>query len=48
VRPGSRHWFEHGQFPRFTALAFFNNPAGWEWPNFTGDPIAERFPAASA
>ncbi|APD47580.1 acireductone dioxygenase [Synechococcus sp. CS-602] len=43
VPAGSRHWFDMGSSPRFTALRFFNNPAGWV-ANFTGDPIAERFP----
>lgn len=43
VPAGSRHWFDMGSAPCFTALRFFNNPAGWV-ANFTGDPIAERFP----
>lgn len=43
VPAGTRHWFDMGSAPRFTALRFFNNPEGWV-ANFTGDPIAGRFP----
>jgi len=36
----------HGQFsPRFTALRFFNNPAGWV-AKLHGDPIASALPHA--
>jgi 1,2-dihydroxy-3-keto-5-methylthiopentene dioxygenase len=43
VPAGTRHWFDMGSAPRFTALRFFDNPNGWV-AQFTGDPIAERFP----
>jgi 1,2-dihydroxy-3-keto-5-methylthiopentene dioxygenase len=32
-----------GSAPQFTAIRFFDNPAGWV-AEFTGDPIADRFP----
>ncbi|MEB3199735.1 MAG: acireductone dioxygenase [Synechococcaceae cyanobacterium] len=43
VPAGTRHWFDMGPAPRFTAIRFFDNPDGWV-ARFTGDPIAERFP----
>jgi len=43
VPAGTRHWFDMGPEPRFCALRFFENPEGWV-AQFTGDPIAERFP----
>ena len=43
VPAGTRHWFDMGSSPRFTAIRFFNNPEGWV-AQFSGDPIAERFP----
>jgi 1,2-dihydroxy-3-keto-5-methylthiopentene dioxygenase len=43
VPAGTRHWFDMGSAPRFTAIRFFDNPAGWV-ASFTGDPIAERYP----
>jgi 1,2-dihydroxy-3-keto-5-methylthiopentene dioxygenase len=43
VPAGTRHWFDMGPAPSFTALRFFDNPEGWV-ARFTGDPIAERFP----
>ena len=43
VPAGTRHWFDMGPEPRFCALRFFNNTEGWV-AQFTGDPIAERFP----
>lgn len=44
VPAGTRHWFDMGPAPRFTAIRLFTNPAGWV-ARFTGDRIAERFPA---
>lgn len=44
IPAGTRHWFDMGLDPCFTAIRFFNRPEGWV-ANFTGDPIAERFPA---
>lgn len=43
VPAGTRHWFDMGAAPRFCALRFFNDPAGWV-AQFSGDPIAARFP----
>ena len=43
VPAGTKHWFDMGSAPHFTAIRFFDNPAGWV-AEFTGDPIAERFP----
>lgn len=43
VPAGTRHWFDMGREPCFTAIRFFDNPEGWV-AQFTGDPIAERFP----
>ena len=43
VPAGMRHWFDMGKAPRFTAMRFFRTPDGWVG-DFTGDPIAERFP----
>jgi 1,2-dihydroxy-3-keto-5-methylthiopentene dioxygenase len=43
VPDGTRHWFDMGAQPRFTAIRFFTRPDGWVG-SFTGDPIAERFP----
>ena len=39
----TRHWFDMGPNPAFTAIRLFNNPEGWA-ANFTGDDIASRFP----
>ena len=43
VPAGTRHWFDMGRAPRFTALRFFDNPEGWV-ARFTGDPIADFYP----
>jgi 1,2-dihydroxy-3-keto-5-methylthiopentene dioxygenase len=43
VPAGMRHWFDMGPRPRFTAIRFFRTPEGWIG-DFTGDPIADRFP----
>jgi len=43
VPAGTRHWFDMGSSPHFTAIRFFDNPEGWV-AQFTGDPIAGRFP----
>ncbi|MCT0198318.1 acireductone dioxygenase [Synechococcus sp. CS-1325] len=43
VPAGTRHWFDMGSAPRFTAIRFFDNPEGWV-ARFTEDPIAARFP----
>jgi 1,2-dihydroxy-3-keto-5-methylthiopentene dioxygenase len=43
VPAGTKHWFDMGAAPRFTAIRMFVNPDGWV-AQFTGDPIHERFP----
>ena len=43
VPADTRHWFDMGPNPAFTAIRLFNNPDGWV-ANFTGDKIASRFP----
>jgi len=43
VPAGTRHWFDMGSAPRFTAIRFFDNPEGWV-AQFTGDAIAKRYP----
>ncbi len=43
VPAGTRHWFDMGPNPKFTAIRLFNNPEGWV-AQFTGDDIADRFP----
>ena len=47
VPAGMRHWFDMGAAPSFTAMRFFRTPEGWVG-DFTGDPIAERFPRHEA
>lgn len=43
VPADTRHWFDMGPNPSFTAIRLFNNPQGWV-AKFTGDRIAARFP----
>lgn len=43
VPAGTRHWFDMGEFPHFTAIRLFTTPEGWI-ADFTGDMIAGRFP----
>jgi 1,2-dihydroxy-3-keto-5-methylthiopentene dioxygenase len=43
VPANTRHWFDMGPNPVFTAIRLFNNPDGWV-ANFTGDDIADHFP----
>jgi len=43
VPAGTRHWFDMGTAPDFAAIRFFRVEDGWVG-NFTGDPIASRFP----
>ena len=43
VPANTRHWFDMGPNPAFTAIRLFNNPDGWV-ANFTGEDIASRFP----
>ena len=43
VPAGTKHWFDMGPDPEFTAVRLFINPEGWV-AQFTGDPIASGFP----
>lgn len=43
VPANTRHWFDMGPDPRFTAIRLFTDPAGWV-AAFTGDAIARQFP----
>lgn len=43
VPQGTRHWFDMGSTPRFTAIRFFQEDNGWIG-DFTGTSIASRFP----
>ncbi|MEB3265726.1 MAG: acireductone dioxygenase [Cyanobacteriota bacterium] len=43
VPAATRHWFDMGAAPQFTAIRFFDNPDGWV-AQFTGDAIAGRYP----
>ena len=44
VPAGTRHWFDMGPAPLFTAIRLFTTPAGWV-ANFTGERIARQFPS---
>jgi 1,2-dihydroxy-3-keto-5-methylthiopentene dioxygenase len=43
VPAGTKHWFDMGAEPFFCAIRFSDNPEGWV-AQFSGDPIADRFP----
>jgi 1,2-dihydroxy-3-keto-5-methylthiopentene dioxygenase len=43
VPAGTKHWFDMGPDPEFTAVRLFINPDGWV-ANFTGDSIAAAYP----
>lgn len=43
VPAGTKHWFDMGPNPTFTAIRLFNNPEGWV-ASYTGDDIAGKFP----
>ncbi|MGW0561699.1 1,2-dihydroxy-3-keto-5-methylthiopentene dioxygenase [Streptomyces sp. NPDC003016] len=47
VPAGTRHWFDMGPRPEFVAIRFFEKADGWVG-DFTGDPIAQRFPRLDA
>ncbi|SCK09622.1 acireductone dioxygenase apoprotein [Streptomyces sp. WMMB 714] len=47
VPAGTRHWFDMGPRPEFTAIRFFEKDDGWVG-DFTGDPIGQRFPRLDA
>jgi 1,2-dihydroxy-3-keto-5-methylthiopentene dioxygenase len=44
VPAGTRHWFDMGPAPLFTAIRLFTTPAGWV-AKFTGEKIARSFPS---
>ncbi len=41
----TKHWFDAGEAPFFTALRVFTDTSGWV-AHYTGDAVHERFPAA--
>ena len=43
VPANTRHWFDAGEKPLFTALRVFTETSGWV-PHYTGDAISQRFP----
>jgi 1,2-dihydroxy-3-keto-5-methylthiopentene dioxygenase len=45
VPANTKHWFDAGEQPRFTALRVFTDTTGWT-PHYTGDAISERFAVA--
>ena len=45
VPAGTRHWFDAGEQPFFTALRVFSDQSGWV-AQYTGDTISDRFKAA--
>lgn len=47
VPANTRHWFDMGDSPSFTAIRIFTNPEGWV-AEFTGDDIAATFPRYEA
>jgi len=45
VPANTKHWFDAGETPFFTALRVFTDTSGWV-AHFTGDAISARFPVA--
>ena len=45
VPANTKHWFDAGEKPFFTALRVFTDTSGWV-PHYTGEPVHERFPAS--
>lgn len=43
VPKGTKHWFDMGAEPFFKCIRLFSRADGWV-AEFTGDPIAQRFP----
>ncbi len=43
VPANTRHWFDMGSYPSFTAIRLFDNVEGWV-AHFTGDKIADDYP----
>ena len=46
VPANTRHWFDAGEAPHFTALRIFTDQSGWV-AHFTGSDMADRFPVAA-
>jgi len=46
VPANTRHWFDAGEAPDFTALRVFTDQSGWV-AHFTGTDMAARFPVAA-
>jgi 1,2-dihydroxy-3-keto-5-methylthiopentene dioxygenase len=47
VPAGTRHWFDMGPEPHFTAIRLFTRPEGWV-AQFTGSDVSDRFPHLGA
>jgi 1,2-dihydroxy-3-keto-5-methylthiopentene dioxygenase len=47
VPANTRHWFDMGDNPNFTAVRLFTNTEGWV-ANYTGERIADEFPRYEA
>jgi 1,2-dihydroxy-3-keto-5-methylthiopentene dioxygenase len=45
VPANTRHWFDAGEKPFFTALRVFTDASGWV-PHYTGETVHEMFPAS--
>jgi 1,2-dihydroxy-3-keto-5-methylthiopentene dioxygenase len=45
VPANTKHWFDAGLAPNFTALRVFTDTSGWV-PHYTGEGISESFPAS--
>lgn len=45
VPANTKHWFDAGEAPFFTALRVFTDTSGWV-PHYTGETVHERFPAS--
>ncbi len=45
VPANTKHWFDAGEKPFFTALRVFTDSSGWV-PHYTGSTVHELFPAA--
>ena len=45
VPANTKHWFDAGERPFFTALRVFTDTSGWV-PHYTGEAVHERFPAS--
>lgn len=46
VPANTKHWFDAGEKPFFTALRVFTDTSGWV-PHYTGETVHERFPAVA-